>query len=200
MWKERIDEGVKALSNKNLVVAEGCFKTALEFARETFAHTDERIPQTFSFLGQALLWQKKIPEATEALRQSVRIARNLHYKSSLITTADYLWAYIDQSAEDAAERRKITYEALKREMPAPKLELLLKELNQLFAASKDNQQDERQEDTSSHTTSDVGETNNGFSSITQPEANEPVADDLSIEVSRLSLSDMLTGRKNFIQE
>ncbi|MBX9692095.1 MAG: tetratricopeptide repeat protein [Cyanobacteria bacterium] len=132
MWNEHINQGKQALNARNLVIAESAFRDALECARRDFGHTDTRIPETFGYLGRALLLQKKVKEAASALRQAARISKTLNHASGPIAIADYLWAYIDHQDKNAEQRRNEKLQALQGYMQDSAIEKLNKELRDIF--------------------------------------------------------------------
>ncbi len=131
-WEQHIKDGIKALDQRNYLIAETSFGSALDYARKGFRHVDPRIPETFGYLGQALLLQKKVTEAAPALRQSVNIARSLKKMSVAIATAEYLYAYIDYQSPDADERRNTAVIQLKGYLSEDAINQLTNELKNLF--------------------------------------------------------------------
>jgi tetratricopeptide (TPR) repeat protein len=140
MWQEHIDQGKKALNARDPVAAEASFNDALDYASRNFAHTDTRIPETFAFLGRALLFQRKVGEAVPALRQAVRIARSLKYESPAVVLADYLWACIESSESGGGKRRQEKLQALEKYMPAGRIEDLNKRLKAILTAVPERQE------------------------------------------------------------
>ncbi|MBX9722384.1 MAG: hypothetical protein K2X81_13365, partial [Candidatus Obscuribacterales bacterium] len=145
MWKQNIDDGKKALGYGNLPAAEQCFKAGLEEARDQFEHTDPRIPQTFALLGQTLLLQKKVEEARPFLKHASQISASIKQTSAAIATADYLWAYIDTTANNAEERRRKTLTTLQKFLDQAQINQLTKSLTELFTVKTKPAVDQKSE-------------------------------------------------------
>lgn len=72
-WDEYIKNGSVALARADYRTAEAEFANALCVAKASFEHTDPRIPQTISCLGQAYFLQRKFDEAEPLLKQSIKL-------------------------------------------------------------------------------------------------------------------------------
>lgn len=134
MWQEQIDKGVKQLAARQLDAAESSFSAALNYARENFGQYDHRIPETFSHMGQTLLLQKRIHEATAYLRQSSRIAASYNYQSAPVALADYLWSCIDKEHPEAEDRRKDALKTLVQFLNKSEIAAVNNQLKTLFTA------------------------------------------------------------------
>lgn len=121
-WDENIENGKTALANADYQKAETEFSKALEHAKASFAHTDQRIPETISCLAQALYRQKRFDQSEPLLKQAIKLHKALKTADIIKGIDTYTLACIQKFKGDAALSERNAKEGMR---------LLARDLQQL---------------------------------------------------------------------
>jgi len=101
-WDENIENGKTALANADYQKAETEFSKALEHAKASFTHTDQRIPETISCLAQALYRQKRFDQSEPLLKQALKLHKALNTADIIKGIDTYTLACIQKFNGDTA--------------------------------------------------------------------------------------------------
>lgn len=89
-WSEHIAAGMAALNASDYAAAQVQFDKALDDAKDCFDHTDNRIPQTLSFIGHTSFCMNDAAKAEAFLKQAVKINASLATPAEVCTGMDLL--------------------------------------------------------------------------------------------------------------